>query len=650
MTVSPRITVITPCLDQGRFLERCMDSVLDQGYPDLEYIVVDGGSTDASPDIIRARADRLAWWVSEPDAGQSAAINKALAGATGLVVNWLNADDFLEPGALDLVAQARAADPEAAAWVGGCRRLTPDLEELTVIHPNNLERDNLGHNWNGRQFYQPACFLNLGLVREAGGVNPDLEFCMDLELWLRLAELGPFVPGRGVWASAVVHEQAKTQDKRLEMHAETAAMLAAQGFPRGARLRLASGVRGEAGGFLIPPGLQQSLQGLDRCNQPVEHDLKGLKIAVASDYAPRFDASSSGHRVHGLVELMTGFGAEVDYFYCVPTPDDAAYARSLPRASFHLTGLDGATLGRELVRGDFDLVWLTNLWSPEFTAQALEAARTMRSHRPDTPVVADTMDFHAKKFLRRHRMSREVADLETARTFLALERELYPLCNAVVAVSEDEKRDILENIPNSAPVQVIANLHHVEMDTAPLDRREGLVFLGNFHVDHNLDAVAWLRSRVLPRILARRPRFCAHLLGQGSRDLPPELDHPALVPHGHVPDLGGALDARRVFVCPMTYGAGMKGKMGQAMAAGLPLVTTSVGAEGLDLVDGRDCFIADDAEEFATKCLHLYDDAVCWANFSLKARISLARTCGVREISRTLAGVLEPAAGMRRTR
>ena len=104
LTSAPRITIITPSLNQGEFLEDTIHSILNQNYPNLEYFIVDGGSTDNSVDIIKKYEHRINWWVSEPDRGQSHAINKGLVRATGDIINWINSDDLLFPGALQRVA------------------------------------------------------------------------------------------------------------------------------------------------------------------------------------------------------------------------------------------------------------------------------------------------------------------------------------------------------------------------------------------------------------------------------------------------------------------------------------------------------------------------------------------------------------------
>ncbi len=179
----PRISLITPSFQQAPYLEECLRSVHEQRGVQVEHIVVDGGSTDGSADIIQRYADRLAWWCSEPDEGQSAAINKGLAHATGDVFGWLNSDDLLLPGALQRVSEAFSENPSLIAF-GGRRRIRQanGSEHVAPLddaaHAENLfVRPNIN---------QQSTFFSMDAVRAVGGVEEGLRYVMDYELWQQL--------------------------------------------------------------------------------------------------------------------------------------------------------------------------------------------------------------------------------------------------------------------------------------------------------------------------------------------------------------------------------------------------------------------------------------------------------------------------------
>lgn len=230
----PKISIVTPNYNQGAFLEKCIQSVLNQNYPNLEYIIIDGGSTDQSVEIIKKYQDRLSYWISENDRGQSHAINKGLAQSSGQIWAWLNGDDWYEPGALFEVAKAYQQNPEASAWVGACHRLHDNGWLHYISYPNGLYREHLGNNWNCRQFYQPSCFMNRAKVAEIGGLREELHFTMDIDLFLKLAWEGPFIKGDGIWSTALAQTDAKTVKQMDKAFAEHANLDEQLGFPRGA--------------------------------------------------------------------------------------------------------------------------------------------------------------------------------------------------------------------------------------------------------------------------------------------------------------------------------------------------------------------------------------------------------------------------------
>ena len=179
----PKISIITPSLNQKEFLDECMRSVHGQNYPAVEHIVVDGGSLDGSKEVIERFADRLTWWCSESDRGQSDAINKGLEHASGAVFGWLNSDDLYLPGALAAVGEAFLADQGMLIFQGHRVLLHPDgSRERSVLNDPGQP----GTLFTAPSVAQQSTFYRMDAVREVGGIDPALHYCMDLDLWWRV--------------------------------------------------------------------------------------------------------------------------------------------------------------------------------------------------------------------------------------------------------------------------------------------------------------------------------------------------------------------------------------------------------------------------------------------------------------------------------
>lgn len=220
----PRITIVTPSYNQAQWVEATLRSVLLQGYPNLEYIVMDGASTDGSVEVIERYAPWLDEWRSEPDDGQPDAINKGFARATGEILGWINSDDLLLPGALEHVARFARAHADAVAWVGACYRIDTDGRITDTIRPRGLDEDTLADWGKAGFFYQPSCFFDADAWAEIGSLDDRLEYGFDVDLWLKLAKRGDFAATDAVLSAALFHEMAKSGQGRMGQHVDTIAL------------------------------------------------------------------------------------------------------------------------------------------------------------------------------------------------------------------------------------------------------------------------------------------------------------------------------------------------------------------------------------------------------------------------------------------
>lgn len=208
----PSFSIVIPSYNQGQFIEETIRSVLLQGYPEIELIIIDGGSDDDSVQIIKRYSPWLKKWVSEPDRGQSHAINKGLRHCDGEIFNWLNSDDLLNPGALHAVASAWELKPNTI--VAGCVTNFDDEGNEELVTPKAISLKNFINFRSARQdkmtWHQPGAFLPREKVAELGGVQEDLEFNMDHFLMIDLLRGCEVVTVPDVLARFRLHGQSKT--------------------------------------------------------------------------------------------------------------------------------------------------------------------------------------------------------------------------------------------------------------------------------------------------------------------------------------------------------------------------------------------------------------------------------------------------------
>lgn len=208
MKKTPLVSIVTPSYNQERYLEETIRSVLEQDYPNLEYYVIDGGSTDGSLEIIKKYQDHLAGWVSEPDRGQTEAINKGFSRSQGEIMAWLNSDDVYYPGAIQSAVDYLLENPSVGMVYGDTDLI--DGEGHVIGRFNAQQTDYQRLMRGGVYIPQPAAFWRRDLWDQVGPLDPSLFFAMDYDLWVKFAKTTTIKYIPQLWACFRIHGEGKT--------------------------------------------------------------------------------------------------------------------------------------------------------------------------------------------------------------------------------------------------------------------------------------------------------------------------------------------------------------------------------------------------------------------------------------------------------
>ena len=204
----PKISIVVPSYNQGRYLEETILSIVRQQYPNLELFVIDGGSSDTSVAIIKKHEEHITWWVSEKDNGQSDAINKGFARSTGDIISWLCSDDLYTTRTLHKVAESFSSLPDTTGLIHGAVRLFNDRKEIET-HSTYLTPCYESY-LNGMVFSQPSAFFKKKYLDRVGYLDPYLHYGMDYDLFLRLSLVSGFHPVEDIYSKYRLHDQSKS--------------------------------------------------------------------------------------------------------------------------------------------------------------------------------------------------------------------------------------------------------------------------------------------------------------------------------------------------------------------------------------------------------------------------------------------------------
>lgn len=630
----PRVTVVIPCYNHAELTIVCLQSLQHSTDPRLyEVVLVDNGSTDSTSRLSEVADDRFKVIRNDKNTGFGPACNQGAAAGSTEYVCFLNNDTILKSGWLEPLIAALDEDPRLGAvqprliypdgrmndagglvfrdgepWVYGKGHPDPSAPEFSARRAPD--------------YASGACLLvRRSAFVEVGGFDScyapayyedtDLSFALRSRGWKVMYEP----------ASTVVHVEGGTAGTDTSAGLKQYQVRNAARFAEKwadelqHRQRLDPGIVEEwahrpLGGF--GPG-----EVLDTGNLGVPRNVGVAKRILVIDLTmPVFDRASGSLRLFHLLRTLRQDGHAVTFYSY--TGGDRRYAEELGRFGITCYGADPRRLSDEshrslyqpelttlLSRRHFDLM----IVSPWNLGEAV--VPTIRSCSPASTVVLDTNDVHFLRLDRAARLSGDPADVAEANDTRRRELAVYRQVDRIVAVSEPDGEVLRAELPG-ADIVVIPNAHELPDPGPGFSERGGALFVGNFNHLPNRDAIEWWAEAIRPLLSRNLPGTDLTVVGNDPDGFAAGMAGPGIKVAGTVPSTLPHLHRARVSVAPLRYGAGMKGKVGEALAAGVPVVGTSVAAEGLGLTDGRNILIADSPEEFSAAVARLHTDESLW--------------------------------------
>jgi GT2 family glycosyltransferase len=596
------VSVIVPAFNRWHYTNAALRALAASRDPaiEMEVIVVDDGSTDPTAELLAA-CDGVRTIRLDRNGGFVAASNAGAAAARGRYLHFLNNDAIVTPGWLAPLVETLELNASVAAAVSQLRYADGTLAEAGGV----IWRDGRGSNYGrgdspGDWRYASARDVDYGsaaslMVRatafaQAGGFAPEFApaFYEDADLCFRLRERG----GRVVY-----------QPRSVVYHAE--------GISYGSNARPDARALQERNRSVFVEKWAQ------RLSEHVEPDpavidraarrLGGTRtMLVVDEHVPFTDRDAGSRRIFALVELMGARGWNV-IFGSIDRAAYEPYTDALRERGVDVITGFGAAAFDQLERDGIaiDGAWLCR---PEPAERLLDALR-------DVPVIFDTVDVHYVRLEREERLRGKKTGWQAVR-----ERELKIARRAAVTVTTTTNdRDALSEagVRNVSVVPVIESIPPRAPDG--WESRDGIVFLGNYAHAPNVDAAQWLCSEVVPLLRQRVPGITVTIAGADPTRAVRALARRDVAVTGYVADPAALLDRARVFVAPLRFGAGMKGKVVYALAHGIPVVATPIAAEGI-FAPGEWEAIANAPAELAALIARAHDDRALWESLALRGR------------------------------
>ncbi|MGO9481221.1 MAG: glycosyltransferase [Candidatus Kryptoniota bacterium] len=645
VTVSnPLVSIILLVYNKLEFSRRCIQSIFaNVKYKNYEIVVTDNGSSDGTQEFMTdlvKRFEKIKYVRNQSNLGFVGGNNNGVAAASGKYIILLNNDTIVNEGWLESLVDLAVKTPDCG--VVGSKLIYPDgrLQEAGGIIFSD------GNGWNYGRWMNPddpkynfvrevdyvsgaSLMVRRDLWEEIGGfdVRYSPAYYEDTDLCFAIRNLGYRVYYQP--RSSVFHYEGVTSGTNLN-----------EGFKKFQvinRPKFAEKWRAE---------LMDQYPNDPRNVEKASSRGTVKRVLITSPSFPMFDRAAGSLYLFNIMKILRRMKFSVTFIAANPVlyesyqpflrklgietyPGDQdamncfGYKGSCPK-------IDYERLFRER---EFDFALI------DFWYQAEYYLPLIKKYSPSTTVIIDTEDVH---FVRETREAEVKDDPEMKiRAAVNKRRELaiYRKADSLWVVTDEDKRALAHEI-HDVPIDILPLIHELPEANHGFENRQGLLFVGNFNHTPNIDAVQFFVKDVLPKVAKFIPEVILYIVGNDPRNETAKLAGENVKAVGYVEDLSVYYDKCKVVVAPLRYGAGLKGKIVESLSYGVPVVTTSIGAEGTGLQDGEDIMVSDDPDEMAKRIAALYSNKETWERLSENGRIQMQSRWSVEAGQKRLEDIL----------
>lgn len=630
----PLISIIILCYNKVEVTRNCIKALFENtNYPNFEVIVLDNSSVDETPDLLLSYGETIKNIRSHKNLGFVGGNNFASQFASGDYIVFLNNDTEPQIGWLNHLLNTFNYHKDAGA--AGSMLIYPNgkLQEAGGVIFNDASGWNYGRGASPNDSKYNYCrevdycsgaalmirkdlFEKVGKFDEryAPAYYEDTDLCFSVRKFGYKVYFNPF--------SKVIHHEGATAGTDLN-----------SGFKK----------------YQVVNSPKFIEKWKDELKQQYPNDPKlrfkfsdrnrGKRILIIDDIPPLPDRAAGALRHYHTLRQMLNLGYKVTYVHLMGKQytDDAAVKYL---SDFRMQGVEFIWFnyeywynirfteqGKDYIKTlidslelkdrSFDFIYIAFWHIAEYFIDLI------KSQLPTVPILIDTMDIH---YLREEREAELVNDNSLKRKAIEnKKRELsvYSKADLITTVTEADRTELRKYIKDK-PIFILTDVHDPRENTPDFDQRKDLLFVGNFNHKPNEDAVLYFVKEIFPSIKEKLPDVKFYVVGNNPTEKIKALTSNNIIITGWVPDVKEYIDKCRVEVVPLRYGAGNKGKVGEALSSGIPIVTTSIGAEGMGIEDGVHAFISDEPKKFSDRVVELYQSKETWQKFSFNGKHLIA--------------------------